>query len=61
MCTEQSHADLKLDAERWAAEVDVIGEIDIGDGAVIVLANCRACQSTLAIERPCSRRSAIRR
>jgi len=51
MCTEQTHLDLKLDAARWAAEVVLIGEIDIGDGCVIVLANCRACQSTLAVER----------
>ena len=51
MCTEQSHADLKVDAERWASEVELIGEIDMGDGSVVVLANCRACQSTLAVER----------
>jgi hypothetical protein len=51
MCTEQSHTELKLDAERWAVEVEVIGEIDVGDGSVVVFANCRACQSTLAIAR----------
>jgi len=50
-CSEESHAALKHDARRWAAEVDCIGEIDLGDGTVVVLANCRRCQSTLAVER----------
>jgi len=50
-CSEESHAALKRDARRWAAEVDCIGEIDLGDGLVVVLGNCRRCQSTLAVER----------
>jgi hypothetical protein len=49
MCTRESHADLKRDPRRWASEVDPIGEIVAGDGSVFVLANCRACQSTLAV------------
>jgi hypothetical protein len=51
ICTQQSHADLKLDVARWAAEVEPIGEIDAGDGVIVVLGNCRHCQSTLAVER----------
>lgn len=51
MCTQESHADLKRDPARWAAEVEPIGEIDVGDGSIVVLANCRHCQSTLAVER----------
>jgi hypothetical protein len=50
-CTKQSHEELKSDPLRWATEVDPIGQIDAGDGAVLVLGNCRRCQSTLAIER----------
>jgi hypothetical protein len=51
MCTKQSHEELKSDSLRWATEVDPIGQIDAGDGAVLMLGNCRCCQSTLAIER----------
>ncbi len=50
-CTEQSHAALKNDAGRWATEVEPIGELDVGGGLVILFANCRACHSTLAVER----------
>ena len=55
-CTRQSHEELKGDSLRWATEVDPIGQIDAADGAVLVLGNCRRCQSTLAVERvsaPC--------
>jgi hypothetical protein len=48
MCTGQSHADLKRDPRRWASEADPIGELVASDGSVFALANCRACQSTLA-------------
>lgn len=61
MCTFQSHDDLKHDRDRWAADLDLIGEIEIGDGRVVVLANCRACHSTLAIDRERAGRAAIRR
>ena len=50
-CTRQSHEELKSDSRRWAAEVDPIGQIDMGGGATLVLGNCRRCQSTLALER----------
>jgi mono/diheme cytochrome c family protein len=49
MCTRQSHEDLKNDSMRWARETERIGEINVGDGNVIVLANCRACHSTLVV------------
>jgi hypothetical protein len=61
MCTLQSHDDLKHDHDRWAAALDLIGEIDVGNGRVVVLANCRACHSTLAIDREWASRAAIRR
>ncbi|HEX6836016.1 MAG TPA: hypothetical protein VF334_05550 [Polyangia bacterium] len=54
----ESHDDLKGDRDRWAAEIDLIGEIEMGDGRIVVLANCRTCHSTLAIDRE---RAAIRR
>lgn len=50
-CTAQSHEALKRDARRWATELDPIGEIDAGGGMVVLLANCRLCRSTLAVER----------
>lgn len=49
-CTIESHEDIKKDSRRWATEVERIGEMDFGDGHVLVLANCRACRSTLVIE-----------
>lgn len=50
-CTERSHEELKSDDARWDAELDPVGEIDVGDGSVVLLANCRACRSTLAVYR----------
>jgi hypothetical protein len=49
-CTQQWHSALKLDAARWAVEVEPIGEIVVHGGAVVQLANCRRCHSTLAVQ-----------
>ena len=49
-CTNESHAIMKSDLERWTTEAVPIGVIDIGPGQVVVLVNCRECHSTLAVE-----------
>jgi hypothetical protein len=43
--------DIKNDSTRWATDVEFIGEIDLGTGCIVVLGNCRACRSTLAIRK----------
>ena len=49
MCTNETHADIKNDPERWATEVEFIGEMDIGGGQTVMFANCRV-HSTLALD-----------
>jgi hypothetical protein len=48
-CTTESHSDLKNDSSRWAAELEVLGEMDAGAVGRLLLLNCRACRSTLAV------------
>lgn len=51
-CTTESHEELKRQPERWD-ELELLGNLETGPGdPVIELRNCRACHSTLGLERP---------
>jgi len=46
-CTEASHAAIRLDPARWEAETVFRSYWELG-GEMLIIANCLACNSTLA-------------